>query len=90
MVPHFGARVVEEAIIDKNKWRYSGLALVDDRPFVPRGPNNSNIATWKHTLFGWAHLGQEVATDAEFRLLDWHDQEGLILTLEIIENTPHL
>lgn len=47
-VPQFGERVVSEAIIDKTKSRYDGLALIDDRPEVD---TNSGRATWRHIVF---------------------------------------
>lgn len=52
MVSEFGPNVVSDAIIDKNKWKYRGLALLDDRPDVSRGPNGHSIAEWEHVLFG--------------------------------------
>ena len=42
-VPRFGERVVTDAIIDKEKYRYDGLALIDDRPEVD---TNNGQATW--------------------------------------------
>ena len=47
-MPRFGERVVSEAIIDKTKSRYDGLALIDDRPEVD---TNNGRATWHHIVF---------------------------------------
>lgn len=84
MVPEFGPGVVEDAIIDKNKWKYKGLALIDDRPDVPRGTNGADEAEWQHILFGWPHLEQVPMATAAFRLLSWHDNGTLLSTLETI------
>lgn len=84
MVPEFGPKVVEDAIIDKNKWKYRGLALLDDRPSVPRGPNGIDVAQWQHILFGWPHLEQVPMATTAFRLLSWHDTDVLLDTLETI------
>ncbi len=85
MVPKFGASVVEDAIIDKAKWKYRGLALIDDRPSVPRGPDGADKAEWQHILFGWAHLTTVPMATTAFRLIDWHDRELLISTLDTIK-----
>jgi 5'-nucleotidase len=84
MVPKFGPTVVEEAIIDKNKWMYGGLALIDDRPDVPKGPNGLHRAEWQHILFGWEHLDVVPMATAAFRLLSWNDTGTLINTLDSI------
>jgi 5'-nucleotidase len=84
MVPEFGSSVVSEAIIDKDKWKYDGLALIDDRPGIPRGPNGQNMATWEHVLFGWPHLDKVPLAQTAFRLLHWQNTAQLIHTLETI------
>ena len=84
MAPEFGSHVVEDAIIDKNKWKYSGLVLIDDRPNVPRGINQRNDADWQHILFGWSHLAKVPLATAAFRLLDWHNTTELLETLDTI------
>lgn len=89
MVPLFGAKVVEEAIIDKNKWKYSGLALIDDRPSVPRGIEGASTADWEHILFGWTHLSNVPMATAAFRLLSWADTDHLLSLLDEIESRPH-
>ena len=85
MVPEFGPRIVEEAIIDKDKWKYRGLALIDDRPNVPRGVNGEQKAEWEHVLFGWAHLSSVPMATAAFRLLSWHNPKDLLSVLHAIE-----
>lgn len=86
MAPEFGQRVVEEAIIDKDKWKYGGLALIDDRPSVPRGRNGKDMAEWEHILFGWPHMSSVPMATAAFRLLGWHDVTGLLSTLRTLES----
>lgn len=85
MVPEFGPQVVEEAIIDKNKWKYRGLALIDDRPDVPRGINEAQTAEWEHVLFGWAHLSSVPMATAAFRLMSWDNPNELLSVLRKID-----
>ncbi len=87
MVPVFGPSIVEQAIIDKEKWKYEGLALIDDRPDVPRGTNGANTANWEHILFGWPHLDTVPMATAAYRLLCWGDVDNLLLTLETIDRS---
>jgi 5'-nucleotidase len=47
-VPRFGDRVVSDAIIAKEKYRWAGFALIDDRPEVD---TNNGQATWCHIVF---------------------------------------
>jgi 5'-nucleotidase len=47
-VPRFGELVASDAIIDREKYRYNGLALIDDRPEVD---TNNGQATWRHIVF---------------------------------------
>jgi 5'-nucleotidase len=89
MVPEFGSTVTEEAIIDKFKWRYPALALIDDRPIVPRGPNNTDVAEWTHILYGWEQLSVVPLADTAFRLLNWYAIDDLILTLEMLHATKY-
>lgn len=84
MVPEFGSKVVEDAIIDADKWKYDGIALIDDRPDVPKGINGQNTAKWEHVLFGWSHLDVVPLATAAFRLLDWRNTTELIKTLNTI------
>ena len=84
MVPEFGASVVEDAIIDKEKWKYSALALIDDNPAVCKGLDGVDSADWEHVLFGWPHLKTVPMARAAFRLLGWSDTRKLIETLDIV------
>ena len=86
LVPEFGPDVVENAIIDKHKWKYPGLALIDDRPLVPRGPGNEDKATWQHILFGWEHKATVPLADTAFRLLRWTDTSHLLTMLDTIKH----
>jgi len=86
MVPEFGARVVEDAIIDRDKWKYDAIALIDDRPDPHKGPNGENVAKWEHILFGWEHFPEVPLSSAAFRLLKWRDSDHLLATLNEIEN----
>jgi 5'-nucleotidase len=85
MVPKFGVSVVQEAVFDRSKWKYGGLALVDDRPNVPRGKNGAKDAEWEHILFGWEHLAEVPMATTELRLLRWKETETLLSILESIE-----
>jgi 5'-nucleotidase len=85
MVPEFGPSIVEEAIIDRNKWKYSGIALIDDRPDVPRGADGAKTADWEHVLFGWPHLSSVPMATAAFRLLSWENPKELLAVLQTIE-----
>jgi 5'-nucleotidase len=86
MVPKFGPSVVEDAIIDKDKWKYSGLALIDDRFNVPRGANG-NVADWEHILFGWPHRVDTPLSGTTFRLISWNDTDHLLTLLEQIQRS---
>jgi len=90
MVPEFGPRVVEEAIIDKDKWKYSGLAIIDDRPNIPRGPDGEDRADWEHILFGWAHRADMPLAGTTLRLLSWQEPDYLIGLLKRIETSEEL
>gem|GEM_PF-953695 len=85
MVPEFGPQVVEEAIIDKDKWKYGGLALIDDRPDVPRGVSGEHAAKWEHVLFGWSHLSSVPMATAAFRLISWDNPKELLSVLHAVE-----
>lgn len=66
LAPVFGLWVVETAIITSEKFRYSGVALIDDRPDMP----NADVARWKHVVFDQP-CNRHVETD--LRLLGWSD-----------------
>ena len=56
MVPEFGVGVVEDAIIDKDKWKYRALAIIDDNPvMVLKVPNGNTFFSVGHTSlqFQW-------------------------------------
>jgi len=84
MVPYFGTSVVEDAIIDKDKWKYDALAIIDDNPVIRKGVDWVEAAQWEHILFGWSHLATVPMATAAFRLLDWKDVDTLIQTLDAI------
>lgn len=71
MVPEFGESVVDEAIFDRDKWKYKGLIIFDDRPDLPRGPEGQDIADWDHVLFGWEHLPIVPLATTSLRLVNW-------------------
>lgn len=68
-VPKFGEQVVRRAIIDKQKYKYHGRVLIDDRPQVDTG---GGLATWRHVVFDKPY--NENST-ADFRLMHWYDNE---------------
>ncbi|NCU37651.1 hypothetical protein EOL96_01130 [Candidatus Saccharibacteria bacterium] len=63
---YLGPNVVDEAIIDKDKSRYTGIALIDDRPVV----NGSGKAPWQHVVFSQPYNNH---IKAEYRLTHWQD-----------------
>jgi 5'-nucleotidase len=67
-VPKFGKQVVERAIIDKQKYKYDGLVLIDDRPEVE---TNNGQATWQHVVYDRFYNQQ---SNAKLRLFGWNDQ----------------
>jgi 5'-nucleotidase len=66
-VPRFGEHVISEAIIDKTKSRYDGLALIDDRPEVD---TNNGQATWRHIVFDQPYNEH---SRAALRIRGWDD-----------------
>jgi 5'-nucleotidase len=66
-VPRFGEPVVSDAIIDKEKYRYHGLALIDDRPEVD---TNNGQATWRHIVFDRPYNKH---SSAALRIRGWND-----------------
>lgn len=73
-VPHFGERVVTEAIIDKAKSRHDALALIDDRPGVEM---NAGAATWRLALFDRPY-NQHFSAALRIRGLDDPDLEKIL------------
>jgi 5'-nucleotidase len=68
-VPRFGEPVVSDAIIDKEKYRYNGLALIDDRPEVD---TNNGQATWCHIVFDRPYNKH---SSAALRIRGWGDPD---------------
>jgi 5'-nucleotidase len=66
LVPEFGPRIVEEAIIDKRKYLYDGVVLIDDRS----GIDGQERAPWKHVVFDRPYNQDSTAP---FRLHGWLD-----------------
>jgi 5'-nucleotidase len=66
-VPRFGELVVSEAIIDKEKSRFDGFALIDDRPDVD---THNGQATWRHIVFDHPYNRR---SGAELRIRGWDD-----------------
>jgi 5'-nucleotidase len=66
-VPRFGELVVSDAIIGKEKYRHSGLALIDDRPEVD---TNNGQATWCHIVFDRPYNQH---SSAALRICGWDD-----------------
>ncbi|KKW04417.1 MAG: hypothetical protein UY35_C0004G0029 [Candidatus Saccharibacteria bacterium GW2011_GWC2_48_9] len=88
LAKEFGSSVLENAIFDKEKWKYPGVALIDDRPHVPRGPGGGeDLASWQHVLFGWQHPATVPMSTAAFRLLSWRDSAEVIQTLDTIRGS---
>lgn len=85
MTPEFGVSVIENAIINKKKWSYRGLAIIDDNPVIQKGPDGTNTAEWEHILFGWSHLPTVPLSTTAFRLLSWRDTDQLITMLDTIK-----
>jgi 5'-nucleotidase len=69
LVPCFGERVVTEAIIAKEKHRYPGFALIDDRPEVD---TNSGRAAWCHIVFDHPYNRH---SSAGLRVHGWDDPQ---------------
>lgn len=77
-VPLFGPSVIDNAIVDKHKYRHPGLALIDDRPTI----DGAEKASWEHIVIDQPY-NQE--SSAQYRILDWHDR-GLFVALGSIAN----
>ncbi len=75
--PVFGKWVVDTAIIDREKYRYDALALIDDRPEV----KGSSSASWEHIVFSQP-FNQN--SSARFRLNGWQDPnlETILATIK--------
>jgi 5'-nucleotidase len=67
--PRFGELVVSDAIVDKEKYRYNALALIDDRPEVD---TNNGQAGWCHIVFDQPYNKH---SSAALRIRGWDDPE---------------
>ena len=67
LVPKFGVSVVDEAILDHEKYNYDGIVLIDDRPEVKTG---NGRAKWLHVVFDRTYNQNSSAT---LRLHGWQD-----------------
>lgn len=85
MVPEFGPSILDDARFDKDKWKYDGVALFDDRPTVGVNPE-SGEAPWEHILYGWAHLSEVPMSRAAFRLLSWYNSKDTIRILDTVQD----
>lgn len=77
-VPVFGEQVVQRSIIDKQKYNYEGLVLIDDRPVMD---TNNGQAKWQHVVFDRPYNQN---SDAMLRLHGWQDPD-LALILQIAQ-----
>lgn len=66
-VPHFGDDIVTTAIIDKRKFDYDAVALIDDRPDVD---TNGGVARWRHVVFDQPYNRGALS---QLRIFNWSD-----------------
>lgn len=78
LVPVFGTRVIDTAIIDKHKFRHPALALIDDRDDI----EDVRKASWEHIVFDQPYNHE---CKAQYRMLGWHDR-GVFVALGSIAN----
>lgn len=64
---YLGRAAARAAIFDGAKEKYSGIALIDDRPVV----KNAHLASWRHILFTASY---NRGTAATHRLNGWDDE----------------
>ena len=64
---HLGPEAANTAIIDGEKEKYHGIALIDDRPTI----HNAHLAPWRHILFTAKY---NLHIDTEHRLNGWNDE----------------
>jgi 5'-nucleotidase len=67
-VPVFGHRIIDEAIFDRDKFKYDALALIDDKPSLP----GAERATWQHILFETPY---NKLSNSNYRLESWRDMQ---------------
>ena len=68
LAPAFGESVVDDAIFDKQKHLYQGLAIIDDRPTMETGDGPT---PWTHIVFDAAY--NRHVPDSVARLRGWRD-----------------
>lgn len=69
LVPKFGVAVIDEAIFDKEKFKYDASILIDDRPAVDTG---NGRARWRHVVFDQPY---NAAVHGGLRLHGWMDPD---------------
>ena len=62
----FGGHVSRDAIFDKAKYKYDGMALFDDRPDIP----GTEVASWSHVVMHYEHNAH---MDTDLRLKNMQD-----------------
>lgn len=77
--PVFGHWVVDQAIITRNKHKFEGIALIDDRPKL----KGSDQAVWQHIIFDRPYN----QNSPEPRLLGW-DDPNLAHVLKAAQERP--
>ena len=68
LATHLGEEASENAIVSDDKYRYDGVALIDDAPVIPE----SGQARWQHIVFDRPY--NRYVTDAP-RLRGWNDPQ---------------
>jgi len=66
LTKHLGNDVAQDAVIDKNKYKHGGIALIDDRTDLL----HADKAPWQQIIFD-ASYNQDFATD--YRIYGWND-----------------
>ena len=80
---HLGSAVADTAIIDKDKSKHDGIALIDDRPIVDKAES----ASWQHVMFAQPY-NQHIETN--YRLNGWNDPKLATLMARCVENYERL
>lgn len=62
----FGARVADEAIIDRDKFRHPGTVLIEDNPT----PRHADQASWRLVIFDWPY---NRSVSGISRVFGWRD-----------------
>lgn len=69
LVPEFGRRVLDDAILDTRKYRHYGVVLIDDKPDVD---TNNGQAEWEQVVFDQIYNKD---SPPRHRLYGWRDPE---------------